>query len=169
MVDELLDIVDKQDKVITSKWRSEIYLDRQQYIIRSVWLFLKNSQGQLWIPRRTAHKELNPLALDGSAVGHVGAGESYEAAIIRETQEELNIDLIQTNFEEIGYIGPQLQEFKAFVKIFELQTNEVPSYNSHDFVEYFWLTPNEIIERIKAGDKAKSYLPKIIKKLYLRQ
>lgn len=165
--DELLDVVNEHDEVIDRQWRSVIYAQRAHYTIRGVWLFLMNNQGQLWIPRRAAHKKMLPLALDGSACGHVGAGESYEEALIRETQEELTIDLKQHAYKEIGYIKPQIFDVPAFVKVFQLSTNDVPDYNRADFFEYYWLTPEEIMQKIAQGDLAKSYLPIIINRLFL--
>lgn len=165
-MDELLDIVNQEDMVIGTKWRSEVYADRGSYIIRSVWLFVVNDKGQLWIPRRTVQKKLNPSALDGSCVGHVSAGESYEQAMEREAQEELNIDLAKIDYKQVAYMGPHVFDIPAFVKVYQITMNDAPDYNKEDYQEYYWLSPNEILERINAGDVAKSYLPVIVTKLY---
>ena len=58
--DELLDLVDEQDRIIGSGLRSEIYREGLSNF-RVVNAFLINDAGQLWIPRRTANKRIFPL------------------------------------------------------------------------------------------------------------
>jgi isopentenyldiphosphate isomerase len=82
-MDELLDIVDQNDKVIGRKLRSEIYENKMSNF-RVVNAFLINDNGQLWIPRRSANKRIFPSCLDTSMGGHVSSGETYEDAFKRE-------------------------------------------------------------------------------------
>src|ERR1044072_3256275 len=91
MNDELLDLVSPDDVVIGQALRSVIYAHDWSNF-RVVNAFIINDQGKLWIPRRTANKQLFPLCLDASMGGHVAAGETYHQAFVRELQEELNID-----------------------------------------------------------------------------
>ena len=53
--DELLDLVDENDHVIGVMRRSEVY-GKKLRNIRVINAFIVNSKGELWIPRRTAHK-----------------------------------------------------------------------------------------------------------------
>ncbi|MHC5743961.1 MAG: NUDIX domain-containing protein [Nostoc sp.] len=87
--DEILDIVDEIDYVIGQNKRSEIYRQRLCNF-RVVNAFVINSLGQLWIPRRSAHKSIFPLCLDVSMGGYVETGETYEDALQRELKEEFN-------------------------------------------------------------------------------
>jgi hypothetical protein len=41
-----------------------------------------------------------------------------------------------------------------------------PDYNPDDFTEAFWLTPDELLERVSGGDQAKEDLPKLVQKFY---
>ena len=66
--DEYLDLVDENDVVIGRKLRSEVHAEKLKNY-RAVNLFIVNSKGELWIPRRTAHKQLYPLGLDFSCAG----------------------------------------------------------------------------------------------------
>jgi isopentenyldiphosphate isomerase len=91
--DELLDLVNDNDQVIGQELRSVIRATNQLHRIRAVWLFLKNKEGKLWIPRRAATKKSHPLALDGSVVGAVSAGETYEQALEREAFEEIGMQI----------------------------------------------------------------------------
>ncbi|MGK7890087.1 MAG: NUDIX domain-containing protein [Leptolyngbyaceae cyanobacterium] len=164
--DEILDIVDQHDQVIGQKSRHEIYQEKLS-CFRVVNAFLINSVGQLWIPRRTAHKRIFPLCLDVSMGGHVQSGESYEMALARELSEELNISCQEHDLIEIGYLTPHADRVSAFMKVFEIKTDQTPHYNPDDFCEYYWVTPQEVQFMIKAGEPSKDDLPKLIKRFYL--
>lgn len=160
-VDEMLDLVDEYDQVIGIRSRSEIYREGMNNF-RVVNAFLVNDAGQLWIPRRTATKRIFPLCLDMSVAGHVASGEDYLTAFRRELYEELNLVLDDVDWKLIGYLTPQRQGTSAFMHFFKIQFNQVPDYNRDDFVEYYWLNPQEVIDRLKNGDKSKDDLPKLI-------
>ena len=168
MKDEILDLVDENDQVVGKAPRSYIYQNNLIHQIRAVWFFIRNKEGKLWIPKRTANKRNCPLALDASAVGHVETGESYEFALYREVQEELNIDLSKFNIREIGYFSPHKDGVKAFVKAYEIESDEIPNYNKEDYIESYWLSPEEIIEKIESGIYAKGDLSVLIKLLYFK-
>lgn len=161
---ELLDVVDEHDCVIRQEIRSVIYAKKLNF--RAVNLFIENDKGQLWIPRRTANKRLFPLGLDMSCAGHVGSGETYEQALIRETMEELAIDLTKTPYEEVAYMTPQVHGTSAFTRVYRVLQNEVPAYNPDDFCEYFWLMPAELIAVIERGECAKSDLITMTRYVY---
>jgi isopentenyl-diphosphate delta-isomerase len=128
--DELLDLVNEHDQVIGQQWRSHVH-QQNMHNFRVVNAFLINEQGQLWIPRRTAHKKLFPLALDASMGGHVGAGENYLQAFERELMEELRIDAKQTPFHYIGSLNPYEHNTSGFMQVFMLHTNNAPKSYSY--------------------------------------
>lgn len=161
---ELLDVVDEHDRVIGQEIRSVIYAKKLNF--RAVNLFVENDKGQLWIPRRVSNKRLFPLGLDMSCAGHVGSGETYEQALIRETMEELAIDLTKTPYEEIAYMTPHMHGTSAFTRVYRVRQNEAPAYNPDDFCEYFWFTPAELIAVIERGEFAKSDLVRIARHVY---
>ena len=94
--DELLDLVDSQDKVVGHVLRSKMWENRISNV-RVVNAFLMNEKNELWIPKRTAHKKIFPSCLDFSVGGFVMSGETYQQAFERETQEELNDALVKAN------------------------------------------------------------------------
>ncbi|MCK4650843.1 NUDIX hydrolase [Candidatus Babeliales bacterium] len=165
MKDELLDIVDKYDKVIGQKFRSEIYLKKLSNF-RVVNAFLINKDGKLWIPRRAKNKRVFPLCLDASMGGHVASGETYEEALTRELMEELRIDVKHNQSEYIGSLNPHEHNTSAFMRVYLLKSKKTPNYNPNDFIESFWLFPKELLNRINFGDKGKDDLPIIIKNLF---
>lgn len=165
-IDESLDLVDTNDKVIGKMSRSEVY-DKGLSNFRTINVFLVNSKGQIWIPRRSANKKTFPLCLDMSVGGHVESGESYSKAFKRELNEELNIDSDRVKYRVLGKVTPIENGVSCFSTIYEIKSDSTPDYNKGDFIEYFWLTPKEILEKINVGDKTKSDLPKLIKTFYL--
>lgn len=162
MIDELLDLVDGNDRVIGQQKRSEIYrLGLTNF--RVVNAFLVNQEDKLWIPRRSSEKSIFPLCLDISMGGHVLAGENYEEAFRRELREELDLGLDDIPWRLIGHLTPQKHGVSAFMKVYQIDNDRTPTYNEDDFVEFFWLTPQEVLKRIDSGDRAKDDLPKLIK------
>jgi isopentenyldiphosphate isomerase len=164
--DELLDIVDEQDQVIGQMMRSQVYAKKMSNF-RAVNVFIQNDKGQLWIPRRVATKRVFPLCLDASAAGHVASGETYEQAFVREVMEELAIDVTRVPWTYMGKTVPHQHNTSAFSEVYCIPSNEVPNYNSQDFFEYYWLTPQELIARIEAGDTSKGDLPKLVRLFFI--
>ena len=165
---EILDLVDKSDHIIGSCSRSIIY-EHGWHNFRVINAFLKNSEGKLWIPRRAADKKLFPCHLDASVGGHVKSGETYEDALIREANEELNMNIHEYTVHEIGYFTPYTQNLSAFMRVYEIRSNTSPLYNKNDIMDAEWLEPITIIERLNRGDKAKGDLPELIKLLYMQK
>lgn len=164
-VDEILDLVDEHDRVIGTKLRNEIYHERLNNY-RVINAFLVNEAGQLWIPRRSAGKRIFPLCLDMSVGGHVASGETYDEAFRRELHEELGLDLEEVKWKLLGHLTPSEHGVSAFMQIYEIRSNMAPDFNKNDFVEFFWLSPQEILERIENGEGAKDDLPRLIKLIY---
>jgi isopentenyl-diphosphate delta-isomerase len=161
---ELLDVVDEHDCVVGQEVRLVIYEKNLNF--RAINVFIENDKGQLWIPRRVANKRLFPLALDMSCAGHVGSGETYEQGLIRETIEELGIDLTVTPYEEVAYMTPYTHTTSAFTRVYRIRQNEVPEFNVGDFCEYYWLTPQELVALLEQGEPAKSDLIKMTRHVY---
>lgn len=65
-----------------------------------VWLYTQ--KGEVLLQQRSHQKAIYPLLWDVSAAGHIDAGESFEAAALRETQEELGLQLYPENLTKIG-------------------------------------------------------------------
>jgi len=165
--DELLDIVNEDDQVINVLPRSVAYQQNKLSSLRAAWLLIKNQKNQFWIPRRQSTKKVLPDSLDGSAVGHVSSGETYEQSMIREVAEELRIDIADMPYTFVGKLTPRDGAI-CFIEIFELQVpnNFIIDYNEEDFSQFYWLTPQEIMKKYHDGEKMKSSLALIMKAFY---
>lgn len=117
---EYLDLVDSSDNVIGKRERLWFYLnDCHNY--RVVNVFLVDSIGKIYIPKRGKDATIFPECYDFSVGGHVKSGETYEQAVIREIREELGIHVTSKALKEIGYfLYPNMYKTSSFSKLFVL-------------------------------------------------
>src|SRR5689334_4996510 len=87
--EELLDVVDEDDRVTGQAPRGEVYARRLRH--RCVFVFVRDRAGRIFVHRRTAGKLMFPSLYDMFVGGVVGTGESYEDAALREAEEELGV------------------------------------------------------------------------------
>lgn len=158
MDDELLDLVDRSDKVTGTVNRMDYSTLLQGDIgyIRASELFILNSKGEIYVPTRTAQKTIAPNGYDYSVSGHVGAGEDYLSTIIRETKEELNLHITEEDIELID--KTILDDIKYIRYLYLLKSDEAPECNPNDFVSAKWMNQDELVREINEGHTAKSTL-----------
>ncbi len=94
--DEIVAIVDERNNVVGSAPRREMRAKRLLH--RSTYILVFNSQGQLYVQKRTLTKDLFPGYYDPAAGGVVLAGESYEESARRELEEEMGIRDVPLNW-----------------------------------------------------------------------
>jgi isopentenyldiphosphate isomerase len=86
---ELLDIVDRHDRVVGQAPRIDAYAHRLRH--RCVFVLVRDAAGRIFVHRRTAGKLVFPSLYDMFVGGVVRAGEPYDEAALREAQEELGV------------------------------------------------------------------------------
>lgn len=168
--EELLDLVDSNDKVIGTIRHvdSPSLIDTKAGFIRAVGCFIENSKGQLWTPRRTSKQKIAPNGLDYGASGHVTSGESYTQALVREFKEELSLEAKEAELKKLGILQPIVKVPYFFIAIFLYHAEEIKEYSKTDFSGYEWLYPEEIIKLINAGVPCKDSLAPALKQFILR-
>ncbi|MCI3275642.1 NUDIX hydrolase [Streptomyces cylindrosporus] len=87
--DEILDIVDENDRVIGRSPRGEAYAQGLRH--RCAFILARDADDRLFVHRRTPTKLVFPSLYDMFVGGVVGAGESYDEAALREAEEELGV------------------------------------------------------------------------------
>lgn len=105
-VAERVDVVDKKDKVLRTVSRVEAMEKGLRF--RYIQVLVFNSNRELWVQWRSRHKVICPRQYGASVGGVVEAGESYEAAALRELAEEAGItgvELAPVGFYTVD--GPQ--------------------------------------------------------------
>ena len=114
---EQFDIVDENDQVIGTKPRNEVHA--QNLLHRAVHILVFNQAGELLLQKRSAWKDREPSKWDSSAAGHLEPGETYEAAALRETEEELGI---RAKLTPLGKIHACSNTGQEFVEVFTAQS-----------------------------------------------
>ena len=88
-MEELVDLIDELDRVIGMAPRSLVR--GENLLHRGVGILVRNPAGEIYVHRRTETKDVFPGLYDMFVGGMVGAGEAYEEAARRETEEELGV------------------------------------------------------------------------------
>ena len=88
--DELVDIVDEQDRVVGQATRREVRARRLRH--RSTYVLVFNADSQLFVHQRTTTKDIYPGCYDVAFGGVLRTGEEYDAGARRELREEAGID-----------------------------------------------------------------------------
>lgn len=86
---QTVEIVDKENHTVGHVPRSE--MRKKNLLHRAVKILVQNSQGQVFVHRRTSTKDLFPGMHDPFVGGVVESGESYEVAMARVLQSEVGI------------------------------------------------------------------------------
>ncbi len=97
-MEEYLDILDENGKAMGKS------ASREEVHSRGLWhktaqVLLLNSQGEIFVHRRAKSKKYYPGLWDVYFGGHVLSGETSQQALIREVQEEINLDLKKEDFQ----------------------------------------------------------------------
>ncbi|MFD5661908.1 NUDIX hydrolase [Streptomyces hirsutus] len=87
--DEILDIVDENDRVVGLSPRGEAYARGLRN--RCAFILVRDAEDRIFVHRRTATKLVHPSLYDMFVGGVVGTGESYAEAALREAEEELGV------------------------------------------------------------------------------
>ncbi|MEC3966904.1 NUDIX hydrolase [Flagellimonas halotolerans] len=110
-MDERVDILDERGKPTgESCLKSEAHRKGLLHPTVHVWLYTPD--GRVLIQQRGKNKATHSLHWDVSVAGHVAAGEKIISAAIREVEEEIGIQVSETELESLG-------TFKAVHKISE--------------------------------------------------
>jgi isopentenyldiphosphate isomerase len=93
-------IVDKNDNLLYNLICSKKQLHNSEYLHRSVHLFVETFGGG-FVLQKKAYGSENEGLWSSAVSGHVHTGETYFAAILRETEEELGLKIDEGEFNEL--------------------------------------------------------------------
>lgn len=100
-MDELIDITDKHGVLLgKTELKSIIHQKGYYHHTAHIWFYTKN--GAILLSQRSAKKTICPLMWDVSVAGHIDAGETPEQGGIRETKEEIGLDITKKDLHKIG-------------------------------------------------------------------
>lgn len=146
--EEIFPIVDEFGNTIGKTTRKECH-SGSMLLHPVVHLHVFDSQGKLFLQKRSDSKDIQPGLWDSSVGGHIDFGETPEIAVVREAREEINL----RNFNPI-YITKHIIvnhiERELTYCFYTITDNEISI--DHDEVSdgRFW-TIEEIAEHIGTG------------------
>ena len=125
---ERFDVVNERDEVVRVASRHEVHEGHLPH--RAIHVFVFNERGELFLQKRSRHKDRCAGLWDSSAAGHVEAGCDYEETAVREVKEELGVE---ASVERVARLDASAETGREFVGLYRAR---------HDGP--FWLPPAEI-------------------------
>lgn len=128
--------------------------------IRKALLLPLNSKSQLFIQDRRGHKKPDWGYFGGS----IEAGETPLEAVIRESKEELCIDLTES---DLIYLGESTTDWDGTINIrhLYLYLTEQESFDVREGRGGYWLSFDEVRERMTDKDRFDEVATRITTKL----
>ena len=147
MQDEIVPVVDEQDNIIGYKKRK---LLTEKDIHRSGALWIENSKGQLFIAQRADSKKSFPGCWGSGASGVVSKGEEYDAAILREAEEEIGLKGIKPML--LGKLRIKEGKINFFAQYFILKSDLDERdlvLNKREVKAVKWIYKNELKKEVE--------------------
>jgi 16S rRNA (adenine1518-N6/adenine1519-N6)-dimethyltransferase len=144
---EIFDVVDADDQVTGTATRAEVHAQKLTH--RAVHVFVFNKRGDLLLQKRSLLKDMCPGLWDSSVSGHLDSGESYEAAAVRELEEEMGITA-ETAPEEIARITPGVETGWEHVCLYRIRHDGNLRFPSAEVDAVMWFPLAEIAAWIAA-------------------
>lgn len=129
----------------------DIKFMQQGYANRAVHILVFNDQKQLFLQKRSMKKDLNKGLWDTSAAGHVDVGEDYRSSAIRETKEELGVDIEQT-LQFLFKLSPTQQLGMEFIQVYSCYHNGPFLLNIDEIDEGKWISVKDISASVDDND-----------------
>ena len=141
--DELFDVVDLDDQVVSQAPRREVHA--RQLLHRAVHVLVHDANGHLFLQRRSMSKDTFPGCWDSSCSGHVDAGEDYVAAARRELGEELGWHDASLPLRPVLKLRAAPETGYEFIQIFAMGPLSGPfTLHPEEITEGRWIVPGEL-------------------------
>lgn len=140
-------VVNEKDEIIGSKEREQITFDD---IYRVAALCVVDEQGRMLLARR-GWKKTHDLGKWGPAVaGTVERGETYEANIIKEAEEELGLTNLKLKTEWKNFRN-EPRKWKFFCQWYSttIPAETKLTFQEKEIAEVKWFTRHELSEQLK--------------------
>jgi isopentenyl-diphosphate delta-isomerase len=141
--DELFDVVDAADRVVSQAPRREVHA--QKLLHRAIHVLVHDSSGRLFLQRRSMSKETSPGCWDSSCSGHVDAGEDYLIAARRELGEEIGWSDERLPLRPLLKLPALPDTGHEFIQVYLLGPTSGPfDLNPEEITEGRWIVPEEL-------------------------
>jgi len=159
---EILDIVDKEDNIIGQAPKDEAYAKKLPHRIVHILIF--NDQGKMVLQKRAA-VSFCPHHWSTAVGGHVQSGEKYEAAALREYEEELGTKSELKFFSKDFYEIPGIPN--KFLVTFKANFNGPFNPDPEAVEDVGFFDMDEIKDMINKGEKFHPELLFLLEKYFL--
>ena len=146
-MEEMLDTFDIDGNFLGSRSRSFCHSENPSCFHKPVWIWIVNDKNEILVQKRAHTKKKSPDKWDMPSAGHVDAGETMRGGCVRETKEELGLDVKEDDFiflkEWLNRKGWEL------VQIYLLKTNAKESdfiLQKEEVAEVKWMPYDEFIK-----------------------
>ena len=151
--DELLDVVDDEDRVVGQARRGDIYAGRLRH--RTTMIVVRDPDGRVLVHRRAPTKLVLASMLDMMIGGVVGAGEGYEACAARELAEEVGVSGVPLRpverFRYDGHIDADGGDaWRQWIALYETTWDGPVVPQDSEISWWDWLPPDEVDARLAA-------------------
>jgi len=141
--DELFDVVDVADRVISQSIRREVHA--RKLLHRAVHVMVHDANGRLFLQRRSLSKDTFPGCWDSSCSGHVDAGENYVIAARRELGEELGWHDVSLPLRPLLKLDACPETGYEFIQMFMMGPLSGPfDLHPEEITEGRWVTPDDL-------------------------
>ena len=142
MSEEIFDVVNARDEVIDAKPRSEVH--RLGLLHRAIHVLVFNSRGETFLQKRSMTKDREPGKWDSSTSGHVNAGEDYDAAAVRELDEEIGLIVSKTP-DRLFKIGACAETDQEFVWVYRCEAEGPFRLHPDEIERGEWFAPEAVM------------------------
>lgn len=148
MDSELVDVVDRNDKVLKTISRREAM---NPDILRVTGVYILNKKGEILLQLRADKSFRYPLYWDCAGGGHVSSGEDYAISAERELLEETGI---KTNLQFLGKHYLELDDGrKHFIAFFKGDYDGKVLIDTKEVNRVQFFSKEHIMKMINNGDK----------------
>lgn len=147
---EMLDVYDIDNlNVIDIREKNEVHA--QGLIHREIVVFVINEKNQLLIQKRSPNKKQHPNKW-GMLAGHVNSGEEPIKAALRETKEEIGINISESDLKFINTIFIEVKNNRYYNYIYLLRTDkriDEMTMQESEVCELAYIDIEKLKERVK--------------------
>lgn len=148
--DELFPLVDEEGRVVGSAQRTEVH-GNPTLIHPVVHCLVEDDQGRLLLQHRSLKKDVQPGRWDTSVGGHVAFGESIDAAVVREIDEELGVTVRRDALLSLYRYVMRSEIETELVHTFAWRSNGPFRVEAGEASELRFFTPAEIEGQLGTG------------------